>query len=188
MHLRIDGVNAAELTKKVKLHANDPVANLPLAPTNGKPKEDLETKLKRLINARKCMLFMKGNPEEPKCGFSKQFVAIMKDINASYGTFDILTDDEVGEATLLLSDFRNCLQVRQGLKTFSNWPTFPQLYIDGDLIGGLDIIKEMLEAGELKDIIPTKVTLEERLKTLVNKAPLMIFMKGDRKVYKDVKI
>ena len=74
-------------------------------------------------------------------------------------------------------------QVRQGLKTFSNWPTYPQLYIDGDLIGGLDIIKEMLEAGELKDIIPTKVTLEERLKTLVNKAPLMIFMKGDRKVY-----
>ena len=59
MHFRIDGVNAAELTKKVKLHANDPVANLPLAPTNGKPVEDLETKLKRLINARKCMLFMK---------------------------------------------------------------------------------------------------------------------------------
>ena len=72
--------------------------------------------------------------------------------------------------------------MRQGLKTFSNWPTYPQLYIDGDLIGGLDIIKEMLEAGELKDIIPTKVTLEERLKTLVNKAPLMIFMKGDPKV------
>ena len=92
---RIDGVNAADLTKKVKLHANDPVANLPLAATNGKPVEDLETKLKRLISARKCMLFMKGNPEEPKCGFSKQTVAIMKDLNASYGTFDILSDDEV---------------------------------------------------------------------------------------------
>ena len=92
---RIDGVNAADLTKKVKLHANDPVANLPLAPTAAKPVEDLETKLKRLINARKCMLFMKGNPEEPKCGFSKQTVAIMKELNASYGTFDILSDDEV---------------------------------------------------------------------------------------------
>ena len=153
------------------------------------PVEDLETKLKRLINARKCMLFMKGNPDEPKCGFSKQFVAIMKDINASYGTFDILTDDEVRWHLKVSKVFSmNMLQVRQGLKTFSNWPTYPQLYIDGDLIGGLDIIKEMLEAGELKDIIPTKVTLEERLKTLVNKAPLMIFMKGDRKVYKDVKI
>ena len=99
MLCRIDGVNAADLTKKVKLHANDPVANLPLAATNGKPVEDLDTKLKRLINARKCMLFMKGNPEEPKCGFSKQTVAIMKDLNASYGTFDILTDDEVGGNT-----------------------------------------------------------------------------------------
>ena len=88
-------MNAADLTKKVKLHANDPVANLPLAPTNALPVEDLETKLKRLINARKCMLFMKGNPEEPKCGFSKQTVAIMKELNASYGTFDILSDDEV---------------------------------------------------------------------------------------------
>ena len=92
-------MDAAELTKKVKLHANDPVANLPLAPA-GKPEEDLDTKLKRLINARKCMLFMKGNPEEPKCGFSKQTVAIMKDLNASYGTFDILSDDEVGAIRL----------------------------------------------------------------------------------------
>ena len=81
------------MTKKVKLHANDPAVIIPLG--SKAPVEDLETKLKRLINARKCMLFMKGNPDEPKCGFSKQFVAIMKDINASYGTFDILTDDEV---------------------------------------------------------------------------------------------
>ena len=68
------------------------------------------------------------------------------------------------------------------MKTFSNWPTFPQLYIDGDLIGGLDIIKEMVEAGEMQSMIPTKVTLEDRLKSLINKSPLMIFMKGDRKV------
>ena len=68
---RVDGVNAADLTKKVKLHSNDPVANLPLAPTAAKPVEDLETKLKRLINARKCMLFMKGNPEEPKGTFKE---------------------------------------------------------------------------------------------------------------------
>ena len=110
MHFRIDGVNAAELTKKVKLHANDPVANLPLAST-GKPVEDLDTKLKRLISARKCMLFMKGNPEEPKCGFSKQTVAIMKDLNASYGTFDILTDDEVGGQ---YSSFQNYIELFAG--------------------------------------------------------------------------
>merc|ERR1719384_1630658 len=158
---RVDGVNAAEVTKKVKAHASDPTADLPPAPAL--PKEDLYTKLKRLINTRKCMLFMKGHPDEPKCGFSKQFVAIMKELNAEYGTFDILTDDEV----------------RQGLKTYSNWPTYPQLYIDGELIGGLDIIREMIQAGELQPMLPTRVKLEDRLKALINKAPVVIFMKGD---------
>lgn len=158
---RVDGVNAAEVTKKVKAHAADPSADIPSGPAP--PKEDLNTKLKRLINTRKCMLFMKGHPDEPKCGFSKQFVAIMKEMNAEYGTFDILTDDEV----------------RQGLKKYSNWPTYPQLYIDGELIGGLDIVREMIEAGELQSMLPTKVKLEDRLKALINKAPVLIFMKGD---------
>jgi len=158
---RVDGVNAVEVTKKVKAHAADPSADIPSGPAP--PKEDLNTKLKRLINTRKCMLFMKGHPDEPKCGFSKQFVAIMKEMNAEYGTFDILTDDEV----------------RQGLKTYSNWPTYPQLYIDGELIGGLDIVREMIEAGELQSMLPTKVKLEDRLKALINKAPVLIFMKGD---------
>ena len=97
----MDGVNAAEVTKKVKAHASDPTADLPPAPAL--PKEDLNTKLKRLINTRKCMLFMKGHPDEPKCGFSKQFVALMKDLNADYGSFDILTDDEVSHVTLIIS-------------------------------------------------------------------------------------
>jgi len=156
---RVDGVNAAELTKKVKAHA---ATKLPLGAAAA-PKEDLETKLKRLINANKCMLFMKGHPNEPKCGFSRQTVALLAGIDAQYGTFDILTDDEV----------------RQGLKTFSNWPTYPQLYIDGELIGGLDIIKEMMETGDLQSMIPIKVKLEDRLKKLVNQSPLMVFMKGD---------
>jgi len=163
---RVDGVNAAEVTKKVKAHANDPTADLPAPPAL--PKEDLNSKLKRLINTRKCMLFMKGNPDEPKCGFSKQTVAIMKDLNAEYGTFDILTDDEV----------------RQGLKSFSNWPTYPQLYIDGELIGGLDIIKEMVQSGDIQSMIPTKVNLEDRLKTLINKGNVMVFMKGEPSVPK----
>jgi len=155
---RVDGVNAVELTKKVRSHAQAP----PAPSTPQAPKEDLNTKLKRLINAHKCMLFMKGKPDEPKCGFSRTTVGILADLNADYGTFDILTDDEV----------------RQGLKEYSNWPTYPQLYIDGELIGGLDIIKEMVESGDLKSMIPTKVSLEERLKTLTHSAPVMVFMKG----------
>jgi len=163
---RVDGVNAAELTKKVKSHAGNNPLNLPTK-ISTEP-EDLDAKLKRLINAHKCMLFMKGHPDEPKCGFSRQTVAILNGIDAEYGTFDILTDD----------------QVRQGLKTFSNWPTYPQLYIDGDLIGGLDIIKEMIENGELQSMIPTKVQLEDRLKKLINQAPVMVFMKGNPEVPK----
>lgn len=73
------------------------------------------------------MLFMKGNPSEPKCGFSRQVVALLNDESIQFGTFDILNDEEV----------------RQGLKQFSNWPTYPQLYVNGALIGGLDILKEM---------------------------------------------
>jgi len=158
---RVDGMNAAEISKKVTHHATQQ--------SNGiKPpvvKEDLNTKLKRLIGAHKCMLFMKGHPKEPKCGFSKVTVGILEDLKAEYGTFDILSDDEV----------------RQGLKTYSDWPTFPQLYIDSELIGGLDIIKEMVESGELESMLPKKVDLETRLKELTNLAPITIFMKGQPK-------
>jgi Grx4 family monothiol glutaredoxin len=78
------------------------------------------------------MIFIKGSPTSPKCGFSRQLVVLLGDLKCEYGYFDILEDDEV----------------RQGLKEFSNWPTFPQLYVDGELMGGLDIIKEMVADGE----------------------------------------
>ena len=80
------------------------------------------------------MLFMKGSPTEPKCGFSRKTIALLKENSIDHGYFDILTDNEV----------------RQGLKTYSNWPTFPQLYVDSNLIGGLDIVTEMAEDGDLK--------------------------------------
>jgi len=159
---RVDGFKAAELTKMVSSHAANSAANRPLANV-AKPKEDLDTRLKRLIKAHKCMLFMKGKPEEPKCGFSKQTIALLDSLNAEYGSFDILADDEV----------------RQGLKAFSNWPTYPQLYVDGEFIGGLDILKEMHEGGELASVLPTKQQLEDRLKQLINQAPVMVFMKGN---------
>ena len=106
---------------------------------------------------------MKGDPVAPKCGFSRQTVELFESLNAEYATFDILSDDEV----------------RQGLKTFSNWPTYPQLYIDGELIGGLDILKEMHENKELESVLPKKKDLNTTLKNLINKAPVMVFMKGD---------
>lgn len=91
--------------------------------------EELEERLKKLTSAAPVMLFMKGSPSSPQCGFSRQMVAILREHQVRFGFFDILKDDTV----------------RQGLKTFSDWPTFPQLYVNGEFQGGLDIIKESLE-------------------------------------------
>jgi len=93
----------------------------------------LETRLKALVNAAPVMLFMKGDPAAPKCGFSNQMVSILKKTGVAFQSFDILQDEEV----------------RQGLKKISQWPTYPQLYVKGELVGGLDIVKEMEEGGEL---------------------------------------
>jgi len=176
---RLDGANAAKLSQMVKNNnakaqlldaASIPnVSNTEAKPVKEsnptKPAENLNEKLKKLINQSTVMLFMKGNPENPQCGFSRQAIALLNQSNAEFGTFDIFSDETV----------------RQGLKTFSNWPTYPQLYIKGELVGGLDIMKELVEAGELEGMLKTeKQPIEERLKSLVNMAPIMIFMKGDR--------
>lgn len=91
--------------------------------------EELNARLKQLTEAAPVMLFMKGTPASPQCGFSRQLVAILRENQVRFGFFDILKDDSV----------------RQGLKKFSDWPTFPQLYMNGEFQGGLDIIKESLE-------------------------------------------
>lgn len=125
---RIDGVNIADLTNAVKALAGSPVVE-------SKPLT-LEERLKALINKSKIMVFMKGDRNAPRCGFSKQLVQIMNESTVPYETFDILSDEEV----------------RQGLKTFSDWPTYPQVYVNGELQGGLDIIKEMKTSGELMNV------------------------------------
>ena len=77
---------------------------------------------------------MKGSPQEPRCGFSRQIIELLKDQKIQFNTFDILTNENV----------------RQRLKVFSDWPTYPQLYLNGELIGGLDIVREMMESGEFQ--------------------------------------
>ncbi|KAG8385561.1 hypothetical protein BUALT_Bualt03G0058000 [Buddleja alternifolia] len=124
-------------------------------------------RLRALINSNPVMLFMKGKPEEPKCGFSRKVVDILTQEKVKFESFDILTDDEV----------------RQGLKVYSNWSSYPQLYIKGDLSGGSDIVLEMQKSGELKKVLAEKgiasvENLEDRLKQLVNSSPVMLFMKG----------
>jgi Grx4 family monothiol glutaredoxin len=94
-------------------------------------KEDLHQKLSNLVKAAPVMLFMKGTPSAPQCGFSRQLVALLRENSVKYGFFNILADDEV----------------RQGLKEFADWPTFPQLWVDGELVGGLDIVGPTVESN-----------------------------------------
>lgn len=102
------------------------------APEVEESEEALNERLNKLTKAAPIMLFMKGSPSSPQCGFSRQLVAILREHQVRFGFFDILKDDSV----------------RQGLKKFSDWPTFPQLYINGEFQGGLDIIKESIEDDE----------------------------------------
>ncbi|CAK7240066.1 MAG: glutaredoxin [Sporothrix thermara] len=110
--------------------AGQPIAPIAAAtPDPAQQKEELFKRLGDLVKAAPVMLFMKGTPGEPQCGFSRQLVAILREHGVKYGFFNILADDEV----------------RQGLKEFADWPTYPQLWMKGELVGGLDIIKEELE-------------------------------------------
>ncbi|KAI5919515.1 thioredoxin-like protein [Camillea tinctor] len=109
-----------------------------------KAKEELFKRLGELVKAAPVMLFMKGTPSAPQCGFSRQLVAILRERSVKYGFFNILADDEV----------------RQGLKEYAEWPTYPQLWMDGELVGGLDIVKEELE-GNPDFLKPHSVAKEE---------------------------
>lgn len=97
---------------------------------------DHNKELAQLINQSPIMLFIKGNPKDPCCGFSRKVVDVLNAEGVKFGSFDVLSDDAV----------------RQGLKEFSNWPTFPQLYVQGELLGGCDIVSEMHQSGELKEV------------------------------------
>ena len=97
-------------------------------------------KIKSAIASNDVVLFMKGTPDFPQCGFSSQVVQILHYLDVSYASVNCLEDDEL----------------RQGIKEFSNWPTIPQLYVKGELIGGCDIVREMFQSGELASFLCEK--------------------------------
>jgi monothiol glutaredoxin len=98
---------------------------------------NINEKIKDIISKNDVVLFMKGTPDMPQCGFSMTVTNILKQLKVKFNGIDVLADPEI----------------RQGIKDFSNWPTVPQLYVKGEFIGGCDIAKEMYEKGELQKIL-----------------------------------
>jgi monothiol glutaredoxin len=94
-----------------------------------------DQRIKDLISSSRIFVFMKGNKLMPQCGFSNNVVQILNSLGVPFETFDVLSD----------------MEVRQGIKDFSNWPTIPQVYLDGEFIGGSDILIEMYNSGELRE-------------------------------------
>ncbi|KAI9067711.1 glutaredoxin [Trametes sanguinea] len=145
---RISGADAPALTEAIATHVRGPSAINPQSHTDRAPAaapasvpsespEELNERLRKLMNQDKVVLFMKGSPDQPRCGFSRRIVDLLRSQGVEFSTFDILSDESV----------------RQGLKVLNNWPTFPQLIINGEFVGGLDVVKEMVDNGELKEML-----------------------------------
>ena len=98
---------------------------------------DTNNRIAEIVNANDVVLFMKGTPLFPQCGFSSRAIAILDNIGVGYESVDVLQD----------------MEIRQGIKEFSDWPTIPQLYVKGEFVGGSDIMMEMFEAGELHQLL-----------------------------------
>ncbi len=96
--------------------------------------------IKQHISDNDVMLFMKGTPQFPQCGFSSVVVQILDYLGVEFGSTNVLEDQDI----------------REGVKVFSDWPTIPQLYVKGEFVGGCDIVKEMFEAGELRAYLTEK--------------------------------
>jgi monothiol glutaredoxin len=98
---------------------------------------DAQTRIKTLVESNKIMVFMKGNKLMPQCGFSNNVVQILNTLGVPFETVDVLADQDI----------------RQGIKDYSNWPTIPQVYVNGEFLGGSDILLELYQKGELQQLV-----------------------------------
>jgi len=99
--------------------------------------EDVQARINAVVKNNPVVLFMKGSPLFPQCGFSSRAVAILQHLNVAFESVDVLQDQGI----------------RQGIKAYSDWPTIPQLYVGGEFVGGSDIMMEMYESGELAELV-----------------------------------
>ena len=121
-----------------------------------------DERIQGMINSSRVFLFMKGNKSFPRCGFSGAMISILKDVGIDFETFDVLSDPEI----------------RQGIKSFSDWPTIPQLYIEQEFVGGSDIVRQMHASGELhtmlglvmEEVEPPSITITDNAKAAIGQA------------------
>jgi len=106
----------------------------------GRKMADVQAFIDNEVKSNDMVLFMKGTPAMPMCGFSGQVVQILDHLGVPYKGVNVLESDDI----------------RQGIKDYSNWPTIPQLYVKGEFVGGCDIVREMFQAGELQDLLAEK--------------------------------
>ncbi|CAF0890042.1 unnamed protein product [Didymodactylos carnosus] len=170
---RVDGFNQSELIKKIKSHLNTrDIVNttINLQQQTSQSSDDTEQRIKQLLNRSSIILFMKGTPTSPLCGFSRQVCHLLDENNHKFDYFDVLSDGNL----------------RERLKKHSNWPTYPQLYVNGELVGGLDILKEMIKSGEFQAKVRSQknkeliVNSDRQLEKLINQASIMLFIKGSK--------
>ncbi|MCW8985839.1 MAG: Grx4 family monothiol glutaredoxin [Thermoanaerobaculales bacterium] len=115
---------------------SEPVQALGRPITDSDPSEDPTQRIRSMVESSEIFLLIKGTPQQPQCGFSANTVAIIESLGVPYQTFDVLSDESI----------------RTAAKDFSAWPTFPQVYLKGEFIGGNDILTEMYDAGELQQM------------------------------------
>ena len=106
----------------------------------------MKENLQKLVEEEDVILFMKGTPDFPQCGFSSQVVQLLSHLGVSFTGVNVLENDDL----------------RQGVKEFSSWPTIPQLYVKGEFVGGCDIVREMFESGELRPLFEQKGLIEKQ--------------------------
>ena len=122
------------------LHALQLTTAIPASGVKDSMSDPAHDKIDALVKSSDVLLFMKGTPLFPQCGFSSRAIAILEHLGAEFDSVDVLQDQEI----------------RQGIKAYSDWPTIPQLYVKGEFVGGSDIMMEMYESGELKTLLVEK--------------------------------
>ncbi|KIK25582.1 hypothetical protein PISMIDRAFT_677228 [Pisolithus microcarpus 441] len=159
---KVVGADAPKLTNAIAKHVSgvSSLSTPPSPPGREESKEQLEERIRQIMKKSKVVLFMKGSPDDPRCGFSRKAVGLLREQKVTFTHFDILEDEAVRQGkfsysssfflSVMVSDHATTT-MNAGLKKINDWPTYPQFIVDSHFVGGLDIVTEMVANGEFQD-------------------------------------